>query len=121
MVKHRTYVAKEAFPWHFPIYERQLESQAVVVVVGFLYEKNAIKNPFKIDFFLAYFGRQLKLPGTLTLMGRSPRSKALILFSICRSGAGFPCDSLSGSSSSSIGGAKSRRGVDTISTTFKNE
>lgn len=46
----------------------------------------------------------------------SPRSNALILSSILRSGASCPCDSLSGSSSSSIGGAKSRRGVDTMST-----
>lgn len=46
-------------------------------------------------------------------METSPRNIALILFSIWRSGAGpLPCDSLSGSSSSSMAGASSRRGVD---------
>lgn len=55
------------------------------------------------------------LPGTRA-METSPRNIALILFSICRSGAGpLPCDSLSGSSSSSIAGANSRRGVDIMS------
>lgn len=49
-------------------------------------------------------------------MDTSPRNIALILFSICRNGAGaMPWDSLSGSSSSSIAGASSRRGVDMIS------
>lgn len=57
----------------------------------------------------------MRIPVTLAI-GMSPRSNALILFSICRNGAPSPCDSLSGSSSSSIGGAKSRRGVDTKST-----
>lgn len=45
----------------------------------------------------------------------SPRNKALILSSILRNGAPR-CVSLSASSSSSIGGASSRRGVDRAST-----
>lgn len=34
---HRTYVVREAFPWHFPICERQLENQVVVLVVEYLF------------------------------------------------------------------------------------
>lgn len=49
----------------------------------------------------------------------SPLNKALILFSICLKGA-TRCDSLSCSSSSSIGGAKSRRGVDKASSKIFN-
>lgn len=50
-------------------------------------------------------------PATLPI-GISPRNRALILLSICLSGAPR-CDSLSCSSSSSRGGTKSpRRGVD---------
>lgn len=56
---------------------------------------------------------RVALPVTTCATCISPRNSALMLFSICLSGAAL-VPSLS-SSSSSIGGASSRRGVDAAS------
>lgn len=107
VVELRKYAEIATFLWRFQIYELQREIRVVVWVLEYL----LIKILFSIGQMFDSLVIDDYVPGTLAI-AMSPRSNALMLFSICRSGAPLPCDSLSGSSSSSIGGAKSRRGVD---------
>lgn len=119
---HQTYAVRVASLWRFLIYAHQHEIQAVAVAVECLMKAEKRNFFYVFTLFLAAAKlnhhnllHKVNLPDTLAI-GISPRSNALMLFSIWRNGAPSPCDSLSGSSSSSIGGAKSRRGVDTKST-----
>lgn len=74
---HRKYAEKEASLWRFRIYERRHENRVAVLVVEFLILNMILKNShiFSINYFAMY------LPGTRAI-GISPRSIAVILFSI---------------------------------------